>query len=215
MLGGRDYVSKPFLSAYVDVNYAMCPYTRRCISGFLILLFNNLISWLSKKQGIVTLSTTAAEFVALALCIQECLYIQQLAAELRHTSDQTISVHEDNQSAISFLDIKMRGNTCEVMVVFELWLTAFIFIFNGGDRGGTAKTEAQRPPSTVCLSDGSKKRVKMVKNVHVTYKKKQVVIKCFYTNGIARTLDVHFHRLHGSSRDSARKKCTTSCSKAT
>ncbi|ETV64989.1 hypothetical protein H257_18197 [Aphanomyces astaci] len=39
MLGGRDYVSKPFLSAYVDANYAMCPDTRRCVGGFLILFF--------------------------------------------------------------------------------------------------------------------------------------------------------------------------------
>ncbi|KAF0776207.1 hypothetical protein AaE_000093 [Aphanomyces astaci] len=101
MLGGRKEVSKPFLSAYVDANYAMCPDTRRCVSGFFILFFNSLISWLSKKQGIVTLSTTEAEFVALALCIQECLYVRQLAAELHHTSDQPISVHEDNQSAIS------------------------------------------------------------------------------------------------------------------
>ncbi|KAF0712524.1 hypothetical protein AaE_012000 [Aphanomyces astaci] len=56
MLGGRDYVSKPFLFAYVDANYAMCPDTRRCVSGFFILFFNSLISRLSKKQGIVTVN---------------------------------------------------------------------------------------------------------------------------------------------------------------
>ncbi|KAF0747526.1 hypothetical protein AaE_007695 [Aphanomyces astaci] len=86
MSGGRDYVSKPCLSAYVDANYVMCPDTRRC---------------LSKKQGIVTISPTKAEFVALALCIQECLNVRQLTAELHHTSDQPISVHEDYQSAFS------------------------------------------------------------------------------------------------------------------
>jgi hypothetical protein len=98
--GGRDSTSNPFISAYVDANYAMCLDTRRCVSGFIILFFGNLISWMSKKQSIVTLSTTEAEFVALALCIQECLYIRQLAAELHHTSDQPIPVHEDNQSTI-------------------------------------------------------------------------------------------------------------------
>ncbi|KAH9074457.1 hypothetical protein Ae201684P_022264 [Aphanomyces euteiches] len=52
------------------------------------------------KQNIVTLSTTEAEFVALALCIQECLYIQQLASELKQSSDQPVIFYEDNQSTI-------------------------------------------------------------------------------------------------------------------
>jgi hypothetical protein len=80
--GGRDSTSNPFISAYVDASYAMCLDTRRCVGVFSIPFFGNLVSWMSKKQSIVTLSTTEAEFVALALCIQEYLYIRQLAAEL-------------------------------------------------------------------------------------------------------------------------------------
>ncbi|KAH9102856.1 hypothetical protein AeMF1_020649, partial [Aphanomyces euteiches] len=41
-----------------------------------------------------------AEFVALSLCIQECLYIQQLASELKQSSDQPVVIYEDNQSTI-------------------------------------------------------------------------------------------------------------------
>ncbi|KAF0710390.1 hypothetical protein AaE_012551 [Aphanomyces astaci] len=103
MLGDQDYVSKPFLSAYVDANYAI------------------LILWLSKKQGIVTLSTTEAEFVDLALCIQEFLYVRQLAAELHNTSDQPISVYEDNQSTISIAqntEHHGRSKTIDVRFMF-------------------------------------------------------------------------------------------------
>ncbi len=90
VIGGRDSLSRPFLSAYVDANYAMCPDTRRCVSGFLVLFFGTPISWLSKKQPLVTLSTTEAELVALALCIQELLYMRQLAGELDQTSSSAI-----------------------------------------------------------------------------------------------------------------------------
>ncbi|KAH9051906.1 hypothetical protein Ae201684P_017386 [Aphanomyces euteiches] len=53
-----------------------------------------------RNKNIVTLSTTEAEFVALSLCIQECLYIQQLASELKQSSDQPVVIYEDNQSTI-------------------------------------------------------------------------------------------------------------------
>ncbi|KAH9107020.1 hypothetical protein AeMF1_017532, partial [Aphanomyces euteiches] len=100
LLGGSDFIHKPFLSAYVDADYANCKDTRRCVSGYVLLLLGSPISWLAKKQNIVTLSTTEAEFVALALCIQECLYIQQLASELKQSSDQPVIIYEDNQSTI-------------------------------------------------------------------------------------------------------------------
>ncbi|KAF0722783.1 hypothetical protein Ae201684_018174 [Aphanomyces euteiches] len=100
LLGGSDSVHNPFLSAYVDADYANCPDTRRCVSGYVLLFLGSPISWLTKKQNIVTLSTTEAEFVALSLCIQECLYIQQLASELKQSSDQPVVIYEDNQSTI-------------------------------------------------------------------------------------------------------------------
>ncbi len=73
VLGGPISHTKPILSAYVDADYAHCSDTRRCISGYVTLLYGTLISWLSKKQPLVTLSTTEAEYVALALCLQELL----------------------------------------------------------------------------------------------------------------------------------------------
>ena len=100
VLGGKAYQTKPLLSAYVDANYAMCPDTRRCVSGFITLYHGGPISWLAKKQPLVTLSTTEAEFVALAQCVQELLYLKQLANELHQTSDQPMEVFEDNQSTI-------------------------------------------------------------------------------------------------------------------
>ncbi|KAF0756064.1 hypothetical protein AaE_004776 [Aphanomyces astaci] len=99
-LGGIASIDDfPFLSAYVDANYAMCVDTRRCISGFFTLFSAHPCRGLP-RSNLVTLSTTEAEFVALALCIQELLYLRQLASGLQQSSDQPVLVHEDNQSTI-------------------------------------------------------------------------------------------------------------------
>lgn len=100
VLGGPNSHSKPILSAYVDADYAHCSDTRRCISGYVTLLYGTLISWLSKKQPLVTLSTTEAEYVALALCLQELLYLKHLFIELGLEFSEAIPVYEDNQSCI-------------------------------------------------------------------------------------------------------------------
>ena len=60
----------------------------------------SLVSWLAKKQPLVTLSTTEAEFVALAQYLQELFYLKKLAGELHQTSSQPMEVYEDNQSTI-------------------------------------------------------------------------------------------------------------------
>ncbi|KAF0706382.1 hypothetical protein AaE_014137 [Aphanomyces astaci] len=60
-LGGIASVNDfPFLSAYVDANYAMCVDPRRCISGYFTLYFGSPVSWLAKKKPLGTLSTTEA-----------------------------------------------------------------------------------------------------------------------------------------------------------
>ena len=100
VLGGPHSPAQPMLSAYVDADFAQCTDTRRCITGYVTLLHGTLISWLSKKQPLVTLSTTEAEYVALALCLQELLYLKQLLMELGLQINEAIPVYEDNQSCI-------------------------------------------------------------------------------------------------------------------
>jgi hypothetical protein len=59
------------LHAYYDVDWAGCPDDRRSTSGFCIFLGSNLISWSSKKQHIVSYSSTEAEYRSMAVaCLQ-------------------------------------------------------------------------------------------------------------------------------------------------
>lgn len=56
------------LPRYTDNDYAGDLDDRRSTSRYAFILGNGAIAWASKKQPIVTLSTTKAEFIAAALC---------------------------------------------------------------------------------------------------------------------------------------------------
>ena len=58
------------------------------------------ISWLSKKQAIVTLSTSEAEYVALSLAVQEAVWLRRLLKDIQDLQDKPITIMEDKRGAI-------------------------------------------------------------------------------------------------------------------
>jgi hypothetical protein len=56
------------LTGWSDSDYAGYIDDRRSTSGYAFMIGTNVVSWSSKKQPIVTLSTTEAEFIAASSC---------------------------------------------------------------------------------------------------------------------------------------------------
>ena len=63
------------LNGYTDSDYAGCRIDRKSTSGACHFLDNNLISWFSKKQNSVELSTTEAEYIVVESCCAQILWI--------------------------------------------------------------------------------------------------------------------------------------------
>lgn len=73
---------------------------RKSRTGFIIYINGTPIFWKSKKQGLVTTSTHAAEFVALSHTVIELVWVMGLLKELGIKTVQTPKVLEDNRGVV-------------------------------------------------------------------------------------------------------------------
>ncbi|KAI4304965.1 hypothetical protein MLD38_040418 [Melastoma candidum] len=87
------------LIGYSDADFAGCKIDRKSTSGTCQLIGNMLISWFSKKQTSVALSTAEAEYIAAACCCAQLLRMKQqledygiLFAEIPIMCDNTSTI---------------------------------------------------------------------------------------------------------------------------
>jgi len=85
---------------YTDANHAS-QYHRHSISGYVFLVNGGMASWSSKRQPIVALSTTEAEYVAAAHSVKEVLWLQAFLGEITRPLSTPTTLNCDNQSAIA------------------------------------------------------------------------------------------------------------------
>ncbi|GKB55430.1 retrovirus-related pol polyprotein from transposon TNT 1-94 [Tanacetum coccineum] len=64
------------LTAFADLDHAGCQDTRRSTSGCMQFLEDRLISWSSKRQKSVAISSTKAEYIALFGCCAQILWMR-------------------------------------------------------------------------------------------------------------------------------------------
>jgi hypothetical protein len=65
------------LIGYSDSDYVGCQIDRKSTSGGCHLLGRSLVSWTSKKQNSVALSTAEAEYIVVGACCTQILYMKQ------------------------------------------------------------------------------------------------------------------------------------------
>ena len=92
--------SNECLVGYSDADWARCIDDRKSTSGGCFYLGNNLVSWMSKKQNSISLSMAEVEYIAVASCCAQLLWMKKLLHDYRITQD-TMCVFYDNMSAIN------------------------------------------------------------------------------------------------------------------
>jgi hypothetical protein len=88
------------LKAYSDSDFAGDTETRKSVSGFIIYLCGAAISWRSKGQKSVSLSSTEAEYMAISEVAMEILYIVGILKFLGVKLSYPIEVNVDNIGAV-------------------------------------------------------------------------------------------------------------------
>jgi hypothetical protein len=99
------------LQGYTDADWGNCLSTRRSLTGYLLLFNGHLISWQTKKQPVVSLSSCEAEYRALTDFSCELLWLRQFLNEVNLASaDGPTIVHEDNQGCIAVANFEANTN---------------------------------------------------------------------------------------------------------
>lgn len=90
------------LKGYTDADWAGCRDTRRSTAGYLFNIGSGAISWQSKRQSVVALSTCEAEFMGQTQATKEAIWLRRLLSELNLGQGQAGTIIcGDNQGAIA------------------------------------------------------------------------------------------------------------------
>lgn len=88
------------LEGYADADGSMTE-DRRAITGYAFLIDGGAVSWSSKRQEIVSLSTTESEYVAATHGMKEALWLRSLLSEVFGPITTATTLFSDNQAAIA------------------------------------------------------------------------------------------------------------------
>jgi hypothetical protein len=88
------------LEGYANANGSMGE-DRHAITGYAFLIDSGAVSWSSKQQEIVSLSTTESKYVVATHGIKEVLWLHSLLSKVFQLIKPSTTLFSDNQAAIS------------------------------------------------------------------------------------------------------------------
>ena len=81
-----------------------------------------VVSWSSRKQPIVTLSTTEAEFVAASACACQAIWMRMILKEIGHSQIEGTKLMCDNTSTIKLSkNLVLHGHSKHIRVRFHFF----------------------------------------------------------------------------------------------
>ncbi len=88
------------MHGYIDADWAGSISDRTSTSGFMFFFGNVVVTWSSKKESIVALSSTEAEYRGAAMVAFEVVWLCKLFGDLGLHVDKQVVIYCDNLSSI-------------------------------------------------------------------------------------------------------------------
>ncbi|SMQ49666.1 unnamed protein product [Zymoseptoria tritici ST99CH_3D7] len=115
-----EFDGTDLFGGYTDAKFVGDPFTSKSVGGYIFMLGGSAISWSSKKQTTVALSTAEAEYTALYYAGKEAAWLKDMLTYfgLLHGSNPVL-IYVDNQSAIAIAkNPKHHNRTKHIRVQF-------------------------------------------------------------------------------------------------
>jgi hypothetical protein len=110
------------LRGYCDADWASDRDERKSTTGYAFLLSAGTISWCSKKQSCIALSTMESEYVACSAAVQEAVWLRRFFQRLSVTAlaDEAVKIYSDSMAALAYTkDPKYHGKTKHIDIRYH------------------------------------------------------------------------------------------------
>ena len=113
--------NKPWeIICFSDSDYVGGLVSRQSISGFILYVLGIPVSWRSKLQKSVSLSSSEVEYIALSEAVEEVMFVAQLLESMQIVIKYPVMVRVDNVGAIFMAsNIKTTSRTKHVDVWYK------------------------------------------------------------------------------------------------
>lgn len=91
------------LLGFADADWANNGIDRKSYTGYCFMMSDGVISWESRKQRTVALSSMEAEYMSMAEACKESMYLRVLLSEVTNQVVGPITLYNDSQSAQKFI----------------------------------------------------------------------------------------------------------------
>ena len=133
------------LTGYSDADWAGDKDTRRSTGGFVFNVGSGIVSWSSKRQATVALSSCESELMAETQAAKEAVWLSRFLAEVLHQEQVTVVLHCDNQGAIALAKNDQFHARTKHIDIREKWVREAV---------AAGQVELQYIPTDSQLADG-------------------------------------------------------------
>lgn len=107
------------LKCFVNADQRYDINSRMPTSGYVVSLFGGAVSWMSKRQSMIALSTTKVEYMALTHAAKKVIQMRRLCKELCFTQ-RGVNIGCDNQSALFLVkNTRFHARTKHIIIYYH------------------------------------------------------------------------------------------------